>query len=96
MQPFNCLVLFSVLFLSTLLGNDSFVWSQDSELNDIACFLEDVSEEGQLQNYVWTRDHMHVGVRWQPFFGRPLANAYDAKRPVISVASSYAQFWVSW
>ena len=39
---------------------------------------------------------MHVGVRWQPFPGRPANNAYDAKRPVIAEDSSYAQFWVSW
>ena len=39
---------------------------------------------------------MQVGVRWQPFPGRPENNAYDATRPVISEDSSYAQFWVSW
>ena len=47
-------------------------------------------------DYVWTRDHMHVGVRWQPFIGRPQANAYDATRPVIATDSSYVQFWASW
>ena len=45
--------------------------------------------------YTWTRDHMHVGVRWQPF-GRPANNAYDGQRPVIAKDSSYAQFWVAW
>jgi hypothetical protein len=39
---------------------------------------------------------MQVGVRWQPFDGRPKNNAYDATRPVIAEDSSYAQFWVSW
>jgi hypothetical protein len=46
-------------------------------------------------DYAWTRDHMHVGVRWQPF-GREKNDANDAERPVISEDSSYAQFWVSW
>lgn len=48
------------------------------------------------ESYTWTTDHMHVGVRWQPFAGRPQNNAYDATRPVISEDSSYAQFWVAW
>ncbi len=47
-------------------------------------------------DYVWTRDHLHVGVRWQPFIGRPQNNTYDATRPVIATDSSYVQFWVSW
>jgi hypothetical protein len=46
-------------------------------------------------DYAWTTDHMQVGVRWQPF-GRPVNDAYDATRPVISEDSSYAQFWVAW
>jgi hypothetical protein len=46
--------------------------------------------------YTWTTDHMHVGVRWQPFVGRPGNNLHDARRPVIAEHSSYAQFWVSW
>jgi hypothetical protein len=46
--------------------------------------------------YEWTTDHMHVGVRWQPFDFRPENNAYDAARPVISEDSSYAQFGVAW
>ncbi len=96
MQSFNCLVLFPILFLTVLFGNVSMILGQDREVDDVACFLEDVNKDAKVQDYAWTRDHMHVGVRWQPFFGRPLANAYDAKRPVISVASSYAQFWVSW
>lgn len=47
-------------------------------------------------DYTWTTNHMHVGVRWQPFIGRPQANASDATRPVIATDSSYVQFWVSW
>ena len=39
---------------------------------------------------------MHVGVRWQPFFGLKGCDLYDANRPLISKHSSYAQFWVSW
>lgn len=96
MRPFNCLVLFPTLVLSVLFSNASLVWSQDGEVNDPACFLDDANKSEKVPRYTWTKDHMHVGVRWQPFFSRPLANAYDAKRPVISVASSYAQFWVSW
>ncbi len=47
-------------------------------------------------NYQWTTNHMHIGVRWQPYGGRPKNNAYDATRPIISKYSSYAQFWVAW
>ena len=39
---------------------------------------------------------MQVGVRWQPFVGRPGNNAYDAQRPVIAQDSSYVQFWMAW
>ncbi len=46
-------------------------------------------------DYAWTTDHMHVGVRWQPF-GLPGCELYDANRPLLSEHSSYAQFWVSW
>lgn len=53
-------------------------------------------EPPSAESYVWTTDHMHVGVRWQPFDGRPLNNAFDANRPVINEDSSYAQFWVAW
>lgn len=49
----------------------------------------------QAESYAWTTDHMHVGVRWQPF-GRPENDRYDAARPVIAEDSSYAQFWVAW
>ncbi len=47
-------------------------------------------------SYAWTTDHMQVGVRWQPFVGRPKNNAYDATRPVFTQDSSYVHFWVSW
>ena len=60
------------------------------------CFLDSPREANTKTDYVWTTNHMHVGVRWQPFVGRPQANAYDATRPVIARVSSYAQFWVSW
>lgn len=45
--------------------------------------------------YQWTPDHMHVGVRWQPY-GLKKGDAYDGERPVIKEDSSYVQFWVSW
>ena len=47
------------------------------------------------QGYVWTTDHLHVGVRWQPF-GLKKCEEYDANRPLLNEHSSYAQFWVSW
>ena len=46
-------------------------------------------------SYTWTTDHMHIGVRWQPF-GLKNCEIYDANRPLIKKHSSYAQFWVSW
>ena len=51
---------------------------------------------GQEADYAWTTDHLQIGVRWQPFVGRPQNNAFDAARPVIAADSSYAQFWVAW
>lgn len=59
-------------------------------------FLDFPREPAGKSDYMWTTNHMHLGVRWQPFIGRPQANAYDATRPVISNDSSYVQFWVSW
>jgi len=53
------------------------------------------NELHSANSYDWTTDHMHVGVRWQPF-GLPGCELYDANRPLISKHSSYAQFWVSW
>ncbi|MBT5717089.1 MAG: hypothetical protein HOI70_09260 [Opitutae bacterium] len=49
----------------------------------------------KVESYAWTTDHMHIGVRWQPF-GLEECDRYDANRPLISEHSSYAQFWVSW
>lgn len=60
------------------------------------CFLDTPRESIEKSDYAWTTNHMHVGVRWQPFPGRPGANACDAARPAITKVSSYAQFWVSW
>lgn len=59
-------------------------------------FLDRRDQPTDPSNYEWTTDHMHVGVRWQPFIGRPDNNAFDANRPVIATDSSYVQFWVSW
>ncbi len=39
---------------------------------------------------------MQVGVRWQPFVGRPKNNEYDAQRQIIARDSSYVQFWMAW
>ena len=65
-------------------------------------FLSGLATDFSLKNeppsnkpYFWTTDHMHVGVRWQPF-GLPGCELYDANRPLIAEHSSYAQFWVSW
>ena len=84
-----------------LIGCCSFVcWS-----GNCIAFAEDPAEisvpasaaaAGQHADYVWTTDHLQVGVRWQPFVGRPQNNAFDAARPVIATDSSYAQFWVAW
>jgi len=52
-------------------------------------------EDPANTGYTWTPEHMHIGVRWQPF-GMPGCELYDANRPLISEHSSYAQFWVSW
>jgi len=60
------------------------------------CLLQTAHERKPKTNYEWTTDHIHVGVRWQPFIVRPKSNAYDATRPIIANDSSYAQFWVSW
>ncbi len=59
-------------------------------------FLDRSPLPAAKKNYTWTPSHMHVGVRWQPFSGRPKCNAYDATRPVIAKDSSYVQFWASW
>jgi hypothetical protein len=66
----------------------------------VACgFVTGVSAAAETKpagDYVWTTDHLQVGVRWQPYSGRPQNNAYDATRPVIATDSSYVQFWMAW
>lgn len=47
-------------------------------------------------NYRWTRDHIQIGVRWQPFIGFPEINRLDGLRPLITEDSSYVQLWGSW
>lgn len=53
------------------------------------------SKKSKPPNYEWTTDHLHVGVRWQPY-GLINGDAYDGSRPVIKEDSSYVQFWMSW
>lgn len=60
------------------------------------CLLEAYSDADPAPPYEWTSDHLQVGVRWQPFHGKPKNNAADAARPIISRDSSYAQFWCGW
>ncbi len=68
---------------------------RDLRWQPLHCFL-DFPRPPRAADYEWTTSHMHVGVRWQPFIGRPAANAYDATRPVLARDSSYVQFWASW
>ena len=63
-------------------------------LSPISSFAVESVKSG-INPYIWTTDHMHIGVRWQPF-GLIGCDMYDADRPLISEHSSYAQFWVSW
>lgn len=75
-----------------------FVLSLLSALNGLSQEYQNLLDAPKAEkkaDYVWTPDHMHVGVRWQPLT-RAAHNAYDATRPVIAKDSSYAQFWVSW
>ena len=65
-------------------------------MTGVTNFLHAKERENKNNEYVWTTDHMQVGVRWQPFAGRPNNNAYDAQRPVIARDSSYVQFWMAW
>ncbi|MEL0099629.1 MAG: hypothetical protein VW907_08750, partial [Opitutae bacterium] len=66
-----------------------------SFLSGLAADFSVSNESSSNKSYFWTTDHMHVGVRWQPF-GLPGCELYDANRPLLSEHSSYAQFWVSW
>ena len=70
--------------------------NQPAAQEDPAPISEFIYDNEQPRDYEWTTNHMHIGVRWQPYGGRPENNAYDAARPVISKYSSYAQFWVAW
>ena len=54
------------------------------------------SKDSVRKGYVWTRDHVQIGVRWQPFIGRPQNNIADGRRAVIAEDSSYVQFWAAW
>jgi hypothetical protein len=56
----------------------------------------EAAETRATGDYTWTTDHLQVGVRWQPYSGRPQNNAYDVTRPVIATNSSYVQFWMAW
>ncbi|MDG1139680.1 MAG: hypothetical protein P8N49_09210 [Opitutales bacterium] len=80
------LLLISALIISTFGGCE--IKSQAAKQLGL---LSGLSKTG----YEWTTDHMHVGVRWQPF-GLKQCEEYDANRPLIKEHSSYAQFWVSW
>lgn len=80
------LLLFSALIISTFGGCET-----KSQAAKQLGLLPGLSKTG----YEWTTDHMHVGVRWQPF-GLKQCEEYDANRPLIKEHSSYAQFWVSW
>ena len=75
-------------------------WMVASSIASIACgVIAGVSEAAETKatgDYVWTTDHLQVGVRWQPYGGRPQNNAYDMTRPVIATDSSYVQFWMAW
>ena len=76
----------------------SFIYSALLVISSSMGFQVDAvgTEKNEKANsYFWTTDHMHIGVRWQPF-GLNACDMYDANRPLISEHSSYAQFWVSW
>ena len=61
----------------------------------VLIFIGSPLSAASKNSYTWTTDHMHIGVRWQPF-GLDKCEIYDANRPLIKEHSSYAQFWVSW
>ena len=76
-----CGSIFVLLFLATELPSLS---AQDRVHRDLGNFLDCPSKGDGPIDYRWTTDHLHVGVRWQPFIGRPENNQYDALRPVLS------------
>ena len=48
--------------------------------------------DGEPPVYETTRDHMHVGFRWQPYTDRPKNSEADIERELGKVGS-YASFW---
>ncbi|WDE99461.1 cellulase family glycosylhydrolase [Lentisphaera profundi] len=88
-KPFKSLAYLGVLILLSA-GCTSF---QSTASNKATKTSQDTKAK---KGYTWTTDHVHVGVRWQPFGGFPKYNAADAQRPVIAQNSSYAQFWINW
>ena len=82
MAPLKQQFFFICLVLSVLIGKTSCLKAEEEKLNN--------------NRYQWTVDHMQVGVRWQPFPGRPKNNAYDARRQIIARDSSYVQLWMAW
>jgi len=48
--------------------------------------------EGPPPNYQATRNHVHVGFRWQPYRKQPKNSEADIKREIGKVGS-YASFW---
>ena len=48
--------------------------------------------DGAPPVYETTRDHLHVGFRWQPYPGRPKNSEADIERELGKVGS-YASFW---
>jgi hypothetical protein len=90
----NYLSSLSLLSVLTLIGAgcSSVPSSNTEDKSNIITYKGTKTEK----NYTWTTDHLHVGIRWQPFGGFPKYNAEDAKRPVIAKDSSYAQFWINW
>jgi hypothetical protein len=50
------------------------------------------NREGPVPSYKATRNHMHVGFRWQPYPNQPKNSEADIERELGQVAS-YASFW---
>ena len=48
--------------------------------------------DGEPPVYETTRDHLHVGFRWQPYVDRPKNSEADIERELGKVGS-YASFW---
>lgn len=87
----------SLTCLSTMIFLNTGCHSLSPESSENSTEKASIHKETKTQeNYTWTTDHIHVGVRWQPFGGFPKYNAADSQRPVIAQNSSYAQFWINW